>query len=164
MLGKTHLLVAARGIDSQLLYWIAGFGFTTNLFNMLPFGMMDGGYIAEAVGKVQIGCIVLGMGGAMAYTFSFVNPLLYLIMAGGGYQIYRWSLEPALMTPKFYKIDWLKRAVLASLYFGLIGALTMACAFTFSELKRKLNEECLVFGGLLAVLWATLKSIPLSKI
>lgn len=68
------------------LVW-AYFGFLINLFNMIPFGMLDGGWILAPVSKwIQVaGLAVL----AAFFVFQLINPLVLLIVILGIPMVYR---------------------------------------------------------------------------
>ena len=70
--GQTHWLV--------LLLW-AYYGFLINLFNMIPFGMLDGGWILAPASKwVQVaGLAVLAYG----WVVGFISPLVIIILVFG---------------------------------------------------------------------------------
>ena len=68
------------------LYW-AYLGFWINIFNMIPFGMLDGGWILAPVSKwIQ----VAGLGALVALFFAGqVNPLVLIVVALGMPMVYR---------------------------------------------------------------------------
>jgi Zn-dependent protease len=68
------------------LYW-AYLGFWINLFNMIPFGMLDGGWILAPVSKwIQ----VAGLGVLAVLFFArLVNPLVLIVVALGMPMVYR---------------------------------------------------------------------------
>jgi Zn-dependent protease len=70
--GETHWVV--------LLIW-AYWGFLLNLFNMIPFGMLDGGWILAPASKwVQVaGLAVLAFG----WVVGFISPLVIIILVFG---------------------------------------------------------------------------------
>ena len=70
--GQTHWLV--------LLLW-AYYGFLINLFNMIPFGMLDGGWILAPVSKwIQVGGLAV-----LGYLFftGVVSPIVIIIVVLG---------------------------------------------------------------------------------
>jgi len=68
------------------LYW-AYLGFLINLFNMIPFGMLDGGWILAPVSKwIPVG----GLGVLTAlFVAGQVNPLVLIVVALGMPMVYR---------------------------------------------------------------------------
>jgi len=78
--------VVGHTMDSQLLIALADFGLMINLFNLLPLGQMDGGRIAGALSPyMSVAGVAMGTG--LAYNGVIQNPLFYLILLSGGYQI-----------------------------------------------------------------------------
>jgi Zn-dependent protease len=87
-LGAGVVAIGAAVTDSQLLYALADFGFMINLFNMMPIGSMDGGRIVGALSPYA-SLAGIGMGGMLAYQGVVQNPLFYLILLAGGYDVSR---------------------------------------------------------------------------
>jgi Zn-dependent protease len=83
--GSTHWIV--------LLIW-AYYGFLINLFNLIPFGMLDGGWILAPVSKwVQ----VAGLAVLVALFFSGqVSPLIIIIVVLGVPVVFQRFRNPAL--------------------------------------------------------------------
>jgi Zn-dependent protease len=83
--GSTHWIV--------LLIW-AYYGFLINLFNLIPFGMLDGGWILAPVSKwIQ----VAGLGVLVALFFSGqVSPLILIIVVLGVPVVLQRFRNPAL--------------------------------------------------------------------
>ena len=66
----------------ELLVW-AGFGFAINLFNMIPFGMFDGGWILGAASKwFQVAGAILFAAAVVVFHLSPVFVLLILVLMG----------------------------------------------------------------------------------
>ena len=78
----------ARGQNqtSQLLHALADFGCMINLFNLLPLGSLDGGQVAATLhpSLLAVGCVA---GTVMVYNGEINNPIIYLILLGGYYQV-----------------------------------------------------------------------------
>ena len=83
--GQTHWVV--------LLLW-AYYGFLINLFNMIPFGMLDGGWILAPTSKwVQVaGLAVLAYG----WVVGFISPLVIIILVLGLPVVWQRFRNPAL--------------------------------------------------------------------
>jgi len=83
--GQTHWVV--------LLLW-AYYGFLINLFNMIPFGMLDGGWILAPTSKwVQVaGLAALAYGWVM----GFISPLVIIILILGLPMVWQRFRNPAL--------------------------------------------------------------------
>jgi Zn-dependent protease len=83
--GQTHWVV--------LLTW-AYYGFLINLFNMIPFGMLDGGWILAPTSKwVQVAGLA-----ALAYGWiaGFISPLVIVILILGLPMVWQRFRNPAL--------------------------------------------------------------------
>jgi Zn-dependent protease len=76
-----------------LLVW-AYYGFLINLFNMIPFGMLDGGWILAPTSKwVQVaGLAVLGYG----WIAGFISPLVIIILIISLPMVWQRFRNPAL--------------------------------------------------------------------
>jgi Zn-dependent protease len=79
------VLYVATNVD-LFLYW-AYLGFWINLFNLIPFGMLDGGWITAPISKwVQVaGLVVLGV----LFFAGVVNVLVVIVVALGMGMVYR---------------------------------------------------------------------------
>jgi Zn-dependent protease len=72
--------------NDMFLVW-AYLGFWINLFNLIPFGMLDGGWITAPIGKwVQIAGLALL---AVLFFARLVNPLVLIVVALGMPMVYR---------------------------------------------------------------------------
>jgi Zn-dependent protease len=79
-------------IVAQVLYSVTGwtfllawawFGFFVNLFNMIPFGMLDGGWVLAAASKwFQVAGIVL-LGAALLFFHLVFSPILIVLLLFG---------------------------------------------------------------------------------
>ncbi|KAL7531240.1 hypothetical protein ACHAWF_003683 [Thalassiosira exigua] len=145
--GALGCAAAAHGTDSALLFALADFGFMINLFNMIPLGMMDGGRICGALSPYS-GLVGLGIGGTMVYQGMIHNPIVYLILLGGGYETFMRFYDPlGHAPPNYYRITNSQRMAITGGYFGLVGALFAAMAWnrqymmTPEQLQRKSPER-----------------------
>jgi len=80
-IGATAALVLYGSTHWTVLLGWAYLGFLINLFNMIPFGMLDGGWILAPVSKwIQVGGLAL-----LGYLFltGFVSPLVIIIVVLG---------------------------------------------------------------------------------
>ncbi|KNC79328.1 hypothetical protein SARC_08277 [Sphaeroforma arctica JP610] len=80
----TVLAVLGNASDSQLLLSLADWGYTVNLFNMLPIGMLDGGHVAKHLHRMM-GVSGLALGGGLMYTGTVTHPIFMLIMLSGAW-------------------------------------------------------------------------------
>ena len=79
------VLYVATQVD-LFLYW-AYLGFWINLFNLIPFGMLDGGWITAPISKwIQVAGLVLL---AVLFFAGAVNVLVVIVVALGMGMVYR---------------------------------------------------------------------------
>lgn len=105
-----------KWIDDPLWLMIAFLGFSLNLINLLPIGMLDGGRISAAITKWMW---VFG-GAAIVYkVVQQPNPLIILIAVLAAFQVYA-SLNREKSDPHYYDITGAQRAAIATLYFALV--------------------------------------------
>jgi len=73
------------------LVW-AYFGYWINLFNLIPFGMLDGGWILAPVSKwIQVAGLAILAG---LFFAGLINPLVLIVVAIGMPMVYRRFREP----------------------------------------------------------------------
>jgi hypothetical protein len=85
MYGSTHWVV--------LLIW-AYLGFLINLFNLIPFGMLDGGWILAPVSKwIQVAGLVVLVG---LFIFQLVSPIVIIVVILGLPVVLQRFRNPAL--------------------------------------------------------------------
>lgn len=105
-----------KWIGDPLWLLIAFLGFSLNLINLLPLGMLDGGRISAAVTKWMW---VFG-GAAVVYkVIQQPNPLIILIAVLALFQVYA-SILREKNDPRFYEITVPQRTGIAVLYFALV--------------------------------------------
>ena len=86
-IGAAVALVLYLSTHVDLFLVWAYFGFWINLFNLIPFGMLDGGWITAPIGKwVQIAGLALL---AALFFAGQVNPLVLIVVALGMPMVYR---------------------------------------------------------------------------
>lgn len=92
-LGAVAALVLYASTHVELFLVWAYFGFLINLFNLIPFAMLDGGWILAPISKwVQ----VAGLGVLVALFFAgTVNPLVLVIVLFGMPMVWRRFRDPA---------------------------------------------------------------------
>jgi Zn-dependent protease len=122
---------AATGDD----FWLAlGFtGFFLNLFNLLPFGFLDG---ARAAAAMSPWMWLLGVFGMVVLVLTFPNPIIVLIAVLGAFETYRRfrgvrSGDPEVT--KYYKVAPRDRIIVTAVYLGLIAALVLGMDATHLE-------------------------------
>ena len=92
--GATVALVLYNETHWPVLLLWAYYGFLINLFNMIPFGMLDGGWILAPTSKwVQVaGLAVLAYG----WVVGFISPLVIIILVLGLPMVWQRFRNPAL--------------------------------------------------------------------
>jgi Zn-dependent protease len=93
-IGATIALVLYNETQWPVLLLWAYYGFLINLFNMIPFGMLDGGWILAPVSKwVQVGGLAL-----LAYLWitQAISPLVIIILILGLPMVFQRFRNPAL--------------------------------------------------------------------
>jgi Zn-dependent protease len=105
---------------SFMLAW-AWFGFFVNLFNMIPFGMLDGGWVLAAASKwFQVAGIVL-LGAALLFFHLVFSPVLILLLLFGipaAIQRFRSDKEPY-----YQSVPAQARIVMGLAWLGLVAIL-----------------------------------------
>jgi Zn-dependent protease len=117
-------------LDSDLLVALAFTGFLLNLFNLLPFGPLDGGRIVAAIHPAiwAVGLVLM-----LGLLFLWPNPILLLILVLGGLDVWhRWRGRHD--AAEYYRIAPWKRVVAAVSYVTL--AALLALAMNVSHIER----------------------------
>ena len=91
-LGATVALVLYAATRFDLFLVWAYFGYWINLFNLIPFGMLDGGWILAPVSKwIQVAGLAILAG---LFFAGLINPLVLIVVAIGMPMVYRRFREP----------------------------------------------------------------------
>jgi len=86
-LGAIAAVAAYAATNNPLYLVLAYFGFLINLFNLIPFGMLDGGWILAPVSKwIQVAGLALLVG---LFFVHAVNPLVLILVLLGMPMVYR---------------------------------------------------------------------------
>jgi Zn-dependent protease len=86
-LGAIAAVAAYAATNNPLYLVLAYFGFLINLFNLIPFGMLDGGWILAPVSKwIQVAGLALLVG---LFFIHAVNPLVLILVLLGMPMVYR---------------------------------------------------------------------------
>jgi Zn-dependent protease len=116
-------------------FWLAlAFtGFFLNLFNLLPFGFLDG---ARAAAAMSPWMWLLGVFGMVVLVLTFPNPIIILIAVLGGMETWRRfrgvrSGDPDVLG--YYKVARRDRVLITAVYLGLIAALVLGMDATHLE-------------------------------
>jgi Zn-dependent protease len=118
---------------SDLWRALAFTGFFLNLFNLLPVLPLDGG---RAMAAMAPWMWFVGFAAMVPLAILFPNPIILLILVFAGYETYkRWKLRrsgsPAQQT--YYRVSKRNRALVASVYIGLIGLLILGMHATLLQ-------------------------------
>ncbi|HKY36052.1 MAG TPA: site-2 protease family protein [Polyangiaceae bacterium] len=109
-------------LHSPFFLGLAYVGFFLNLFNLAPFGFLDGGRIARVLSRKAwiIGAILMGL--LCVVSFS---PQILLIAALGAMHIFQRDNADLEQVTPHDRVTWAVR------YFGLIAFLALALVFTY---------------------------------
>ena len=130
-LGAAAVWGVGEAYDSDLLRALAFVGFFLNLFNLLPFGPLDGGRIVAAIHPAIWG---LGLVAMVGLLFIAPNPILFIILIFGGLEAWqRWKSRNDPSMQGYYSISRGKRVAVAVMYLGLIAVLAGAMSASFIE-------------------------------
>lgn len=117
------LVCAAFGLllHSPFLLALSYTGFFLNLFNMAPFGFLDGGRIARVLSRKSwiVGAIIMG-----GMCLMSPSPQLIMIAAMGAMHAFRRDNSDLELVTEQDRQSWAFR------YFGLCGFLALAILFT----------------------------------
>jgi Zn-dependent protease len=130
-LGAAVVWVVGEQQNSEFLLALAFTGFLVNLFNLIPVVPLDGGRIAAAIHPAVW---VVGFIGLLALLFWAPNPLLLIIVAIVGFELYRrWQERGSAEAKAYYEIKPWQRVAAAVGYFALAGLLVLGMDASFVE-------------------------------
>ncbi|HUN79822.1 MAG TPA: site-2 protease family protein [Solirubrobacteraceae bacterium] len=130
-LGAAAVAVAGALLHSDALLALAYVGFLINLFNLLPVVPLDGG---RAMAAMAPWMWFVGFGGLLVLAFTLPsNPVLWIIVLFGGFELYRrWqarkSGSPAQAA--YYRVAPRHRLLVGLVYIGLAAALAFGMGET----------------------------------
>jgi Zn-dependent protease len=124
-IGAAACLPLATATGDDLWTALAFTGFFLNLFNLLPFGFLDG---ARAAAAMSPWMWLLGVAGMVVLVLTFPNPIVILIAVLGGLETWRRlralrSGDPAARA--YYRVRPRDRALVAAVYLGLVALLVL---------------------------------------
>jgi Zn-dependent protease len=97
-------------------------GFFLNLFNLAPFGFLDGGRIATALSPWLwvVGLVIIG-------SMAFVHPsfLLFLIIIMSLPRLFSLFRAKTDEEKRYFEVTPAQRGTMAVMYFGLVAALVL---------------------------------------
>ncbi len=130
-IGSAAVGVYGALTGSDMLQALAYVGFLINLFNLLPVVPLDGG---RAMAAMAPWMWFLGFGAMVVLDFIAPNPILLVITVIAGYTLYRrWEQRrsPSAAQIAYYAVSPRNRAIVGSVYIGLIVALAIGMHLTY---------------------------------
>ncbi len=121
--GSGVCLLIAELTGSDFFRALAYIGFFLNLFNLLPVVPLDGG---RAMAAMAPWMWFLGFGAIVFMALMFPNPILFIIAALAGFELYRrWQQRKsgAVGVAAYYRVAPRHRLLVAAVYIGLIALL-----------------------------------------
>jgi Zn-dependent protease len=136
-IGAAACVVLYLLTGNHLFQALAFTGFFLNLFNLLPFGFLDG---ARAAAAMSPWVWLLGVFGMVVLVLTFPNPIIILIGILGVFETYR--RFKALRSGgeevrKYYTIPRRQRIAIGATYLALV--LVLVVAMDLTHLERTLN-------------------------
>jgi Zn-dependent protease len=135
----SYVLAGAVGVHTQLgqtlLLW-ASIGFLINLFNLIPLGMLDGGWILAVVSKwfQVVGLVLLAAAVIFLHVFSFI--IIVIVVLGIPAAIQRFRDDKL---PYYTSVPVSARLGMGVAWFALVGFLAYAMLQAQSMLPRGLG-------------------------
>ena len=108
-------------------YALAYTGFFLNIFNLIPISPLDGG---RTVAAISPRIWIFGFIGILLLFLQSFNPiLLFILLISGGKILSQWRNKGAI-DKEYYKVSLFTKALISSVYFGLIGFLVVGMKAT----------------------------------
>jgi Zn-dependent protease len=132
-IGAAACIPIYHATGNNLFLALAFTGFFLNLFNLLPFGFLDGGRAAAAMSPWMW---LVGVFGMVVLVLTFPNPIIILIAVLG--LLETWRRFKALRagdkeTLEYYNVAPRHRLMVAAVYLSLIVALVIGMDLTHIE-------------------------------
>ncbi|MDT8318236.1 MAG: site-2 protease family protein [bacterium] len=125
--GATLCWGVALYTGDMFWYALAYTGFFLNIFNLIPISPLDGG---RTVAAISPGIWIFGFIGILLLFLQSFNPiLLFILLISGGKILARWRNREAV-DEEYYKVSLFTKALISSVYFGLIGFLVLGMKAT----------------------------------
>jgi Zn-dependent protease len=124
-IGSAACILIWHATGSNLWRALAYTGFLINLFNLLPVVPLDGG---RAMAAMAPWMWFVGFAALFPLLFVFPNPIFLIILVFAGIETYkRWRLRRAggAAQAAYYRVRPLDRALVATVYLGLIALLVV---------------------------------------
>jgi Zn-dependent protease len=135
-LAAVALVPVWHATGNDLWRALAFFGFFINLFNLIPFGPLDGGQATEALPwKAWIPAVAVAIGVA----FIVPSTVAILLVAATGYKLYATHRDRgAGKAPRFGPLSRRNQVLVAAAYIGLVA--TLAIATNATHLVRHFGD------------------------
>jgi Zn-dependent protease len=124
-IGAAACILVWQATGNDLWRALAFTGFFLNLFNLLPVVPLDGG---RAMAAMAPWMWFAGFAALIPLVFVFSNPLMLIILLIAGMETYRRFKQRRAGGPQqeaYYRVKPLDRALVASVYLGLIALLVV---------------------------------------
>jgi Zn-dependent protease len=126
---------------NPLFVALAYSGFFLNLFNLAPFGFLDGGRIATALSPWLwvVGLVIIG-----SMAFMHPNLLLFIIIAMSLPRLFSLFRAKTDEEKRYFEVTPTQRATMAVMYFGLVAALVLGMHAAQATLAPPPGHQTLV--------------------
>jgi Zn-dependent protease len=116
-------------------------GFFLNLFNLAPFGFLDGGRIATALSPWLwvVGLVIIA-----SMAFMHPNLLLFIIIAMSLPRLFSLFRARTDAEKRYFEVTPAQRATMAVMYFGLVAALVLGMHAAQATLAPPPGHQTLV--------------------
>src|SRR3954451_6375425 len=132
-IGPAACIPIYHATGNNLFLALAFTGFFLNLFNLLPFGFLDGGRAAAAMSPWMW---LVGVFGMVVLVLTFPNPIIILIAILGLLETYRRFKairSGDKETLEYYRVSPRNRLLVAAVYLGLVALLVVGMDLTHIE-------------------------------
>jgi Zn-dependent protease len=119
--------------DAPIFIALAWFGYFLNLFNLTPFGMLDGGRIVTALSRWLW---LPGFAALLWFGWKYPNFVVWLIVFLSLPRIYSLFRKRTEEERRYYEVTPGQRWTMSILYFGLIAVLVFAMHLAQNDLHR----------------------------
>lgn len=102
-------------------------GFFLNLFNLTPVGFLDGGRVVTALSPWLW---LVGLPVMIWLAINHFNPILFLVIVASLPRLFFLFKEKSTEERRYFEVTPQQRAIMALLYFGLLGLLVSGMGIT----------------------------------
>jgi len=120
--GAAVCFLIYRTTGNELYGALAYTGFFINLFNLAPFGFLDGGRIVTALSPWLwlVGMVIVG--GMMLVQFNFILLLIFIMSLPRVFSLFRKKSDAE---ERYFEVTPAQRWIVGTMYFGLIALLVL---------------------------------------